>query len=157
MKLRLTIIPLALFLLSCSDDDNRGGTGKIYDHILESKEKWDSASLVDYSFTYSRSPGDCPTADELPPMDVNVEDGIVKSVYQSGISISIDISDGVTINQVFELVIELAQEKSIQVSSAADKTTLPLFDEILGYPISFNFDKSSSDCDAFFNRISNFK
>ena len=130
---------------------------KISEHILENKEKWDLASLIDYSFTYSRSPGDCPTADELPTIDINVENGIVKSVYLSGTSISIDISQGVTINQVFTLAIALTQQKSIQYSSAADTTSLPLFDEKLGYPISFYFDKSSSDCDALFNRVSNFK
>lgn len=157
MNLTLIVLPLALLLISCGDDKNEVDTRKISEHIFKYKEKWDSASLIDYSFTYSRSPGDCPTADELPSMDINIENGIVKSVYLSGTSISVDISQGVTVNQVFELAIELAQEKSIQYSSAADTRSFPLFDENLGYPISFYFDKSRSECDAVFYRVSNLK
>tara|TARA_R110000737_G_scaffold98517_2_gene132692 strand:- start:180 stop:653 length:474 start_codon:yes stop_codon:yes gene_type:complete len=156
MNLRLTILPLALFLTSCGGDDEQSYNEKVHQHILEYKEKWDFASLIDYSFTYRQSPGDCPTADEVPAIDINVENGMVSSVYLSGTSISVDISRGVTINQIFTLVTKLAQEKSIQFSSSAKVKTLPLFDDNLGYPVSFYFDKSNSDCDALFNRISNF-
>jgi len=156
MNLRLTILPLALFLTSCGGDGEQSYNEKVHQHILEYKEKWDFASLIDYSFTYRQSPGDCPTADEVPAIDINVENGMVSSVYLSGTSISVDISRGVTINQIFALVTKLAQEKSIQFSSSAKVKTLPLFDDNLGYPVSFYFDKSNSDCDALFNRISNF-
>tara|TARA_R110000744_G_scaffold173675_2_gene292421 strand:- start:985 stop:1458 length:474 start_codon:yes stop_codon:yes gene_type:complete len=157
MNLRLIILPLAFFLSSCGGGDEQSYNEKAYLHVLENKQKWDFTSLVDYSFTYRRSPGDCPTADEIPAMDITVEDGLVTSVYWSGTSTSTDISNGVTINQIFELVTKLAQEKSLQFTSSANVKALPLFDDNLGYPVSFYFDKSSSDCDALFNRVSNFK
>ena len=148
---------MSLILSSCGGDDEKSYNEKAYLHVLENKQKWDLTSLVDYSFTYSQSPGDCPTADEVPAMDITVEDGMVSSVYWSGTNTSSDISNGVTINQIFELVTKLAQEKSIQFTRNANAKTLPLFDDNLGYPVSFYFDKSNSDCDALFNRVSNFK
>jgi len=159
MNFRLLSIFLVFFLISCEDNNDSSSIDikEVKSIILKNETKWILSSLTDYSFTYQKSPGDCPTADELPSVDINVEDGVVVSVFYSGTSEVAHIDNATTINDVFSHLLHLAAENPIQFSSSKNEDKLPHFDENLGYPISFYVDKSKKECDAISIRLSNFK
>ncbi len=158
MKFNLAIILSTIFLVSCGDKDSSSvDLAEIKNHILENQNKWNSSGLVDYSFTYQRSPGDCPQASELPAIDIYVEDGAVASVYYSGTNEVANMENAVTINDIFSYQLALVDTPPIQFSNTNGSNELPTFDSDLGYPVSFFVDKSKNECDAIFNRISNFQ
>lgn len=157
MKHIFSIMFTAL-LISCGGDsnDNDVNLDEVKATIEDNHTKWKLSALTDYSFTYQRSPGDCPTADELPALDITVEDNEVVSVFYSGTSEILEIDDAPTIDDIFALLFQSLSEGPIKFSSSKDENSLPSFDGSLGYPLSFYIDKSSKDCDALFNRITDF-
>ena len=159
MNLRLLSVFLIFPIISCDDNKETSSINieDVKSVILKNQNKWKQSSLIDYSFTYQRSPGDCPTADELPALDINVEDGVVVSAYYSGTSEIADVENAVTINDIFSYQLGLVHGQPIQFSNNKNSSELPSFDSNLGYPISFFVDKSENECDAIFNRVSNFQ
>ncbi len=159
MNFKLLSVFLCFILISCDDNNKNHSTNieELRSTILENQDKWKSSSLSDYSFTYQSSLSDCPTADELPAVDINVEDGLVASVFYSGTSEIADIDNATTIDDVFSHLFLLVESKSIQFTASKGSEELPSFNENLGYPISFYVDKSDKDCDAIYVRVSNLK
>ncbi|MBQ4827663.1 DUF6174 domain-containing protein [Alteromonas sp. CI.11.F.A3] len=147
-----------LFLCSCgsSSDSPSVDIEEVKSLLLENQSKWDSAAIMDYSFTYSRSPGDCPMADELPAIDIYVEDNIAVSAYYSGTSELADIEFAVTINEIFSEFLNMANEQPVKFSNAKDSNAMPDFDIDYGFPQAVYIDKSKDTCDATSYRILDF-
>jgi len=116
--------------------------------IQSNKNIWVSSGVSDYTFTYFSSMTDCPTADPYVPVEITVEDGSISSIYVPDFEIFKDIESThySTIEQIFENMIE--SSSSIQGE--------PIFDAAFGYPILYETDLSSAECDGQSVQISSF-
>ncbi|QTH64007.1 hypothetical protein J1N51_00465 [Psychrosphaera ytuae] len=152
-----TLMMFAAFSLTgCGDASDNVDYEQIEQLIKSNQSEWRAAGLIDYSFTYSVTPGDCPTADALPSVDVYVEDGEVSRVYYTGTDQQTENRLGLTIDEVFQLQLRELASLPIQFSETKSNTQLPTFDISLGYPLRAYIDQSYNDCDAMAIRVSNF-
>jgi hypothetical protein len=149
---------LCIITLGCGGGSHSGdyNVDEVKAAIEVNYAKWKLSALSDYSYTYSRSPGDCPTADELPTMDITVEDNEVVSVFYSGTSEILDFDNAPTIDTLFGVMLGSLNTNPIKFRKSKNENLLPSFDDTLGYPSMFFIDISSKDCDAIFIRVTDF-
>ncbi|MBA6390592.1 hypothetical protein H4J38_07335 [Colwellia sp. BRX10-3] len=156
MKHIVSIIFIA-FLISCGGDNNGDfNLDEVKASIEANHTKWKLSALSDYSYTYQRNLGDCPTADELPAMDITVEDNEVVSVFYAGTSEILDFDNAPTIDTIFGAMLDSLSAKPIKFRKSKNDSSLPSFDDSLGYPSMFYIDISSKDCDATLIRVTDF-
>lgn len=152
------ILCLSLMLTACGDDDSEGvDFNKVNEVIIKNQLAWNNAGLIDYGFTLQRTPGDCPTADALPTVDVLVEDSVVKAVTFKSTGEDTSLELGMTIDQVFTEQLRLLNQAPKKFSATKSGSELPQYNADLHYPTSYYVDISSADCDATQVRISDFK
>ncbi|MDO6568984.1 DUF6174 domain-containing protein [Alteromonas sp. 1_MG-2023] len=158
MKLKLITLLSLFCLYSCGGSDTPSiDSEEIKSVILENQAKWLSAGITDYSFTYSRAPGDCPLADALPIVDINVEDNVAVSVYFSGTSEIADIVFATTIDELFSYLLQQVDEEPIKFSNDKNSHAMPDFDIDYGFPVDVYIDRSKDTCDASYISIFDFK
>jgi hypothetical protein len=149
MYSKLLIGTLSCFLLfSCNDSSQNDSTTELVNLIETNQEKWKSSNITTYTFTYYSAPTDCPTADPFPPVEITVENNTVTNLYVPELGINLDIitSSYLTINEIYEVMID-----SIDVIEGE-----PSFDEYFGYPINYETDVSGAECDGFSITLSSF-
>ncbi|WP_394173752.1 DUF6174 domain-containing protein [Thalassotalea litorea] len=152
---RLILLSAVLLLTACGSDEENNEID-LTSLITENQRLWNSQGIIDYQFTVQVSLPDCDVADEIPALDIQVEDNQVAGVYVSGTSIAVDTEEALTVDNMFVLMLGVVYDKPDHISDAYMSSNLPQFDPNLGYPTSFFFDYTSSSCDAYQYIITDF-
>jgi hypothetical protein len=135
------------------------GNQDLINNIKINNANWNSANIVNYSFTYSRTPMDCPTIDVMPPVRITVENDSVVAVFNPSTGIvEQNISGWPTMDDIFSQMLEDASLTTrVFGRSYTNQDSPPAFDEELGFPSSYFFDVTEQDCDAVEVSVSNFE
>ena len=132
----LFLVLISVFVSSCDDEQDYS---ELIALIEDNNEKWLNRDIENYRFSYFSSPFDCPYADAGPPIEVNVLNGQVFSVYAMfNENILVDNSSGVLISTLFGRL--LSQIEHIKGT--------PTFDSQYGFPTSYEIDPSDDECDG---------
>lgn len=144
-----------LLLLGC---ESNSGSSNVMDQIRKNKIKWESSGLSSYTYIYSNYPTDCPAMDVYPPVVITVVNNTVSSVYVPEFGAYEESLLGwPTITKLFEtMVVDASDNPTVFSKNRIEINKEPEFDELYGYPVSYYFDKSNKECDAFSVRISEF-
>lgn len=145
-----------LFATGCSDEESTFDFNSVNNVIIKNQGQWMSSGLIDYSFTLSRIPGDCPTADALRAVNIVIEDSVVSSVTYAQSGEPAPISRGATIDDLFVEQLTMLNKSPRQFSETKQSEALPSYDPDFHYPVSFYVDLSSAECDATQVRVSDF-
>ncbi len=135
------LIFLCLFSLQgCNGSSDDNENPDTFSLIQEHEKTWLASGVTSYTFIYSSSASDCPTADPFPPVEITVINGSISSVYvpEFGEFQALENTNYPTIDQIFENMLE----------STSTIKGVPIFDENFGYPVSYTTDSSSAECDG---------
>lgn len=149
MNFKSVISTLSFFLLfACNDNAQDSATTELINLIESNQQKWASANISTYTFTYYSPPNDCPTADAFPAVEITIEQNVITKLYLPGLgkSLALDSQAYPTINDVFQNMINAVEHIE----------GIPLFDATFGYPTSYKTDRSKLACDGYSITISSF-
>ncbi|TKB45591.1 DUF6174 domain-containing protein [Thalassotalea mangrovi] len=152
---RLLLLTLTLLLTACGSDDEPEQQS-LSELVTENQQLWVAQGLMDYQYSVQIALPDCETADELPPVDIVVEDNQVVGVYIQGSGEPLELEESPTIDDLFYFMLAILIEQPLQFSATAEDDNLPVFDANLGYPVSFFIDYSAASCDAYQYQILSF-
>lgn len=151
------VVCLLTALTACGDSESEGvDFNELNELIIKNQVGWNNSGLINYAFSLQRLPGDCPTADALPTVDVIVENNMVTAVKYKHSGEDAPLSLGMTIDEVFNEQLRLLNQAPKQFSATKSGTELPQFDLDFYYPKNYYVDISSADCDATQVNISDF-
>ena len=145
MNFKFLIYAVCFVLLSACNEISK----KDLTNLIESnQEKWESANINSYTYTYYSFPIDCPNVDPFPAVEISVENNIITELYVPDLGVSLDLSyhSYPTMDDIFNNMID----------SVEDIQSTPFFNVILGYPTNYETDMSSSECDGYSIQISSF-
>ena len=149
MNSKLLLVTLGcLLLFSCDDSSKSNSTKELLALIEVNQKKWEAANIDTYTFTYYSPPNDCPTVDPRPAVEITVENEVVSKLYVIDFDSFLDVgsSSFPTIDNVFHKMI----------NSVEHIKGTPLFDDTFGFPIEYETDVSSQECDGYSVYISSF-
>ncbi|WP_440904316.1 DUF6174 domain-containing protein [Catenovulum sp. SX2] len=138
----------SLILVGCNGTSDQDSRFELEGLISANKHKWDNLEINTYTYTYANYPSDCPNVDIFPPVEITVENNVITQLYVPDLGTFLAVRDGSypTIDEIFENML----------SSIDSIENLPSFDESFGYPISYDVDLSSAECDGFTLSVSSF-
>ena len=126
--------------------------------IEHSQQLWADSHLQDYQYRYQNTPIDCPQADAMPAVIVQVENNEVVRVLTAEGSQEQDKSAYSTLDVHFTTLKTLIAAAPMTLAASEQQlSTLPQFDALYGYSLGYYVDQSNAECDAYAIRISDFQ
>ncbi|MCW8092432.1 DUF6174 domain-containing protein [Alteromonas sp. ASW11-130] len=142
------VVIISGLLLGCGNENEERVEQNLREIILEKQTAWEATGINSYTFTYSETPNDCPTAQPFPPVEIQVVEGKITSLYIPSQGSYLEPSERVfpTIDRVF---INMKQQVDTLQGT-------PEFDNTLHFPVKYSVEKSAAPCDGHIISISSF-